>query len=58
VRAVRGRRYLLGHQIFFLPDDCAGMSFWEPLPCRRADHHAAGYSMFDERVTYFLPRQP
>ncbi|RLN03595.1 hypothetical protein C2845_PM13G01980 [Panicum miliaceum] len=56
-RAVRGRRYPLGYQIFFLPDDCAGMSFWEP-PRRRANHHAAVYGMFDGRVTYLLPRQP
>jgi hypothetical protein len=57
-RAVRGRRYPLGYQIFFLPDDYAGMSFWEPPRSRRADHHAAVYCMFDGRVTYFLPRQP
>jgi len=57
-RAVRGRRYPLGDQIFFLPDDCAGMSFWEPPRRRSADHHAAVYGMFDRRVTYFLPRPP
>ena len=57
-RAVRGRPYPLGRPIFFLPDDCAGMSFWEPPPRRRADHHAAVYSMLDEKVTYFVPRQP
>ena len=55
---MRGRRYPLGDQIFFLPDDCAGMSFWEPPRRRSADHHAAVYGMFDRRVTYFLPRPP
>ena len=57
-RAVRGRRYALSDRIFFLPDDCAGMSFWEPPRRRSADHHAAVYGMFDRRVTYFLPRPP
>ncbi|CAO2186802.1 unnamed protein product [Urochloa humidicola] len=58
-RAVRAgrRRRIRGDQIFFLPDDCVGMSFWEPR-CRRGDHHAAVYDMWDRTVTYLLPRQP
>ncbi|CAO2164545.1 unnamed protein product [Urochloa humidicola] len=58
-RAVRAgrRRGIRGDQIFFLPDDCVGMSFWEPRR-RRGDHHAAVYDMWDRTVTYLLPRQP
>ncbi|CAN6359426.1 unnamed protein product [Urochloa humidicola] len=52
-RAVRGRRYLPGGQIFFLPDECPAT--WELR--RRADHNAAVYDMLDGRVTDLLPRQ-
>ncbi|CAL5008722.1 unnamed protein product [Urochloa decumbens] len=55
-RVVRGR-HLRGDEIFFLPDDCAGMSFWGPHR-RRGDHHAAVYDMWAGTVTYLMPRQP
>ncbi|CAL4996564.1 unnamed protein product [Urochloa decumbens] len=55
-RVVRGR-HLRGDEIFFLPDDCAGMSFWGPRR-RRGDHHAAVYDMWAGTVTYLMPRQP
>ncbi|CAO2205639.1 unnamed protein product [Urochloa humidicola] len=52
-RAVRGRRYLPGGQIFFLPDECPAK--W--VPRRRPGHHAAVYNMLDGKVTDLLPRQ-
>ncbi|CAL5004282.1 unnamed protein product [Urochloa decumbens] len=52
-RAVRGRRYLPGGQIFFLPDECPAK--W--VPRRRPGHNAAVYNMLDGKVTHLLPRQ-
>jgi hypothetical protein len=46
-----------GDQIFFLPDDCTGMSFWEHQRWKASLHHAAVYDMLDRSVTDLLPRQ-
>ncbi|CAL4894495.1 unnamed protein product [Urochloa decumbens] len=51
-RAVRGRRYPPGGQIFFLPDEYPDT--WQLRT--RADHYAAVYGMLDGRVTDLLPR--
>jgi len=52
VRArLRGDDGVRGDQIFFLPDDCVGMSFWEHRSGTGRLHQAAVYDMLDWSVT-------